>query len=338
MATKKRQKNMKIGEMDYERIIDWSGGMNDAVNPALLADNESALLENASLDEKGTLFPRKGSRNRYAAAAGTDPVTGMGAYYKSDGTSRLLIGAGSKLYTDNPHVMDIFNLQDEFETGTVEGMASTTKKPGSVVNDGTPADVVQEMDTDAQWNAGTKEDVVVSGDKVTLAKVGEDIEHKDETDADWDAGTHDNTEAVTDDLVLLYDDITGEYAETGTWTSPAIDLTALEEEASSLFTWYDELPNKTAIFLEARTSTDGTTWGDYQQLTKDSALPAWEGFIQYRIYLIGPHDAVEVKREDNDNDGWSEGVLTDVMAAGGSLTLADTITWESIADSTWDSL
>jgi len=126
MANRKRQKGLRIGEIDYERIVDWSGGMNDAVNPALLGDNESALLENASLDEKGTLFCRKGSRKRYAETIGNYPVTGLDAYYKSDGTSRLLIGTSDgKLYVDEPHITNYYDTQGEFNNGKYQATVAT---------------------------------------------------------------------------------------------------------------------------------------------------------------------------------------------------------------------
>lgn len=187
------KKTPRIGEIQYERIFDWSGGMNNAVNPVLLKDNESPLLENASLDEKGTLFPRMGSRDRYSEQIGNEPVTGIGTYYKSDGTSRLLIGAGSKLYEDNPHVTDVFGSQEEFEQGEVGGLASTTKKPNSVVNDGTPENVTQDIETKEQFEQGELFNVEATADgKLKLKKAGEDLLNKTDTEADWSAGTLSN--------------------------------------------------------------------------------------------------------------------------------------------------
>ena len=104
------------------RIYDWSGGENNAVNPALLNDNESAVLENYILDDKGTLFPRKGATPRYASAFDTSPVAGMEAFYRSDGVSKLLIGTESgKLYVDTPHLVNGYDSKDEWETGKLFG-------------------------------------------------------------------------------------------------------------------------------------------------------------------------------------------------------------------------
>ncbi|MGD9663120.1 MAG: hypothetical protein AB7U63_17830 [Porticoccaceae bacterium] len=126
MASKKSQ--AKIGAIDYQRVIDWSDGMNNAVNAALLKDSESVLLQNASLDQKGTLFPRKGRVERYNPdISTTGSVAGIASYYKSDGTSRLLIGTGDgKLYTDKPHIINSYDTQGEFNSGQYQAAVATS--------------------------------------------------------------------------------------------------------------------------------------------------------------------------------------------------------------------
>lgn len=125
MASKKSQ--AKIGAIDYQRVIDWSDGMNNAVNAALLKDSESVLLQNAYLDQKGTLFPRKGRVERYSPdISPTGSVAGMAPYYKSDGTSRLLIGTSDgKLYTDKPHIINSYDTQGEFNNGQYQATVAT---------------------------------------------------------------------------------------------------------------------------------------------------------------------------------------------------------------------
>ncbi|MGE4446618.1 MAG: hypothetical protein AB7C92_08270, partial [Synergistaceae bacterium] len=86
-------------------------------------------------------------------------------------------------------------------------------------------------------------------------------------------------------LMLIFDPLGEQYAVSGTWTSPVIDLTALVAEANSLITWDDEVPEDTNLTIEAQVSVDGETWGEYQALTKNNPLPAWEGYIRYRITL-----------------------------------------------------
>ncbi|MGB9886897.1 MAG: DUF2341 domain-containing protein [Moorellales bacterium] len=115
----------RLGERGLVRIFDWSGGENNAVNPALLNDNESAVLENYVLDDKGTLFPRKGATPRYATPFDTSPVAGMEAFYRSDGVSKLLIGTESgKLYVDTPHLVTAYDTKTEWEQGTLQGLAA----------------------------------------------------------------------------------------------------------------------------------------------------------------------------------------------------------------------
>lgn len=119
-------KKLKIGEIGYERINNWEGGMNDVVNAALLNEDESPLLENASLDEKGTLSPREGSDERYAVALDGN-IAGMGSFYKSDGTSRLLIGTDAgKLYVDTPHVINKYSTQAEVNNGEAHNLYVNT--------------------------------------------------------------------------------------------------------------------------------------------------------------------------------------------------------------------
>ncbi len=97
--------------------------MNDAVNAALLSENESPLLYNACLDEKGTLGPRTGCEKRYSVDIGTAEVVGMGSFYKSDGTSRLLIATDDgKLYVDTPHVISKYSTQAEFNAGELHNL------------------------------------------------------------------------------------------------------------------------------------------------------------------------------------------------------------------------
>jgi len=255
------KKTPRIGEIQYERLFDWSGGMNNAVNPVLLKDNESPLLENASLDEKGTLFPRMGSRDRYSEQIGNEPVTGIGTYYKSDGTSRLLISAGTKLYEDNPHIMDVFENQDEFEQGTIAGSASITKKPNSVVNEEDPEDVELKIDTEEEWDTGEKDNIVVNPDgTISLAKAGEDIEHKDETEEDFDAGTFDNVEFLSGEDVALTE--SGEDFEEGELDGVVVgeDGLELEEEEDAFTKLSDPSSLPTGNGYGAAFSPDGLIW------------------------------------------------------------------------------
>lgn len=112
MAKKIKTSSYKIGH-----LIDQSGGMNNAVYPALLNDNEAKLLKNATLDEKGTVKTCKGIRERFAERFSTDPVNGITAFYPDTATSRLVIGSGTKLYKDTPHLVNVFDSQVDWERG-----------------------------------------------------------------------------------------------------------------------------------------------------------------------------------------------------------------------------
>jgi hypothetical protein len=115
----KKTKQGREGGRGYEigRLIDQSGGMNNAVYPALLNDNEAKLLKNATLDEKGTVKTCKGRRERFAEKLSQDPVNGITAFYPDTATSRLVIGAGTKLYKDMPHLVEGFDGDWEQWTG-----------------------------------------------------------------------------------------------------------------------------------------------------------------------------------------------------------------------------
>lgn len=207
MTVARKKSIAKIGDVNYQRVFDWSGGMNDAVAPSLLGDNESELLENISLDEKGTLYPRTGSKERYAVDISNEPVTGIGAYYKSDGTSRLLIGAGSNLYTDKPHLIDTFDVKADWDQGTVAGAASTSAKIDSIINSGTASNVTQTTDTQAEWDAGTKTNVTsTAAGSIELDVRRQSLSITKTTMNDWLGHTLTSTDAklYPNSVVLAY--------------------------------------------------------------------------------------------------------------------------------------
>lgn|GEM_PF-6821728 len=112
-------------------LNDFSGGQNDVVHASLLNDNECAVLECASLDQKGTLLPDTGRAERFAANIDANPIAGMGAYYRSDGTSRLLMAAGNSLYSDSPHLAVNYDSQAEWQAGTLTLVDAVTT-PGDI--------------------------------------------------------------------------------------------------------------------------------------------------------------------------------------------------------------
>lgn len=125
MATKAR-------DWQAARLVDMSGGLNTMVPPNLLNNNESPVSENVDRSLKGIIRPSPGRRRRFPAAFDANGIAGMGTYYKTDGTSRLIAGVGNKLYADKPHLVTIWDSQTDWQRGTVSGAASLTQNPGAV--------------------------------------------------------------------------------------------------------------------------------------------------------------------------------------------------------------
>lgn len=118
-----------------QRIQDFSGGLNTTISGSLLNPNEAQVANNLSLEQKGTIQPRKGRRRRYTLPFSTGRVTGLGAYYKNDGTSRLLITSNDSIFFDTPHMSTKWNSKADWEQANtlIEGFASLTEVEGSVV-------------------------------------------------------------------------------------------------------------------------------------------------------------------------------------------------------------
>ncbi|GFP34101.1 hypothetical protein HKBW3S42_02441, partial [Candidatus Hakubella thermalkaliphila] len=85
------------------RLTDQSGGMVDSVvHPTLLNDNEASNLVNVSLDEKGTVKTCKGRIRRFAVPFdAANPCNGITSFYPDTTTTRLVMGAGTRLFRDN---------------------------------------------------------------------------------------------------------------------------------------------------------------------------------------------------------------------------------------------
>ena len=131
----KKASAMQSGGYQVGRLVDQSGGMVDStVYPTLLNDNEAASLKNVSLDEKGTVKPCKGRSKRFATAFdASNACNGIGAFYPDTATSRLVMGAGTKLYKDTPHLINRWTDQADWqETNSHRCNADTTTTAGDV--------------------------------------------------------------------------------------------------------------------------------------------------------------------------------------------------------------
>lgn len=138
-----------------ERISDFSGGLNTTISGSLLSSREAQVANDISFEQKGTIKPRRGRVKRYLTPFTPDSITGIGTYYKSDGTSRLIVSAGDKLYSDTPHMSIKWSTKNDFEqTGTlVEGFATTTRVEGSVTNRKTDWAEVSKGEDALLWTA-----------------------------------------------------------------------------------------------------------------------------------------------------------------------------------------
>lgn len=117
------------------RLKDFSGGKNSTISPTLLNDNEATEALNVSFEQKGTISPHKGRKQRYGLVFSSSPSTGIGAYYKKDGTSRLLTAAGTEVYADEPHLEKKWDTKADWEQGTLGSRVSTTDVEGDLVLD-----------------------------------------------------------------------------------------------------------------------------------------------------------------------------------------------------------
>ena len=166
----------------HERIVDFSGGLNTTISGALLNSNEAQVAINTSLEQKGTLRPRRGRQKRYVTPFADTPVTGLGVYYKNDGTSRILVTSGDKIYSDAPHMSTKWNEKADWETTgtTLSGYGSTTQVEGSVTSRQqemgvaarcedallwTPKDATLSVSTDTYFLDGKSIEILIGADK-----------------------------------------------------------------------------------------------------------------------------------------------------------------------------
>ncbi|KJS23149.1 MAG: hypothetical protein VR72_03000 [Clostridiaceae bacterium BRH_c20a] len=154
MARRKQQR-MSSGGYEIGRLVEQSGGMvDDVVYPTLLSENEAHKLINNTLEEKGTVKPCKGRQERFAAPFDeNNPVNGIGVFYKSDGTTRLVMAAGSKLYSDTPHVVTSYDSKDDWDSGTKSKFCDTSNTPGDLTSLGSIIGDAGNCEDETQWTA-----------------------------------------------------------------------------------------------------------------------------------------------------------------------------------------
>lgn len=114
-----------------EELRDFSGGLNTDL-PVATKQNELSVAKNVMLTLEGKAKPRPGEAKRFAVDFDSNPVKGISAYYKSDGTTRLVIAAGTSLYADEPHIVFEYDTQSDWEKAGVYTNLDTKSSPGDV--------------------------------------------------------------------------------------------------------------------------------------------------------------------------------------------------------------
>jgi len=138
MATKKkapskpRAPRTQRGEFyNVEAHADFTGGLNTA-NPVSIADNQLAQATNLQLSTTGLPKPIWQAPPRYSPAFSPTAVLGISPFYKSDGTTRLVMASGTSLYSDTPHVTFQYASQSAWtQSGTYTNLDSSST-PGSL--------------------------------------------------------------------------------------------------------------------------------------------------------------------------------------------------------------
>ncbi len=98
--------------------------------PSTIPDNALAVATNVEFSPEGRPYPRHGLLKRYASDFDPSPVLGMAPFYKSDGTSRLVMAAGTTIYTDTPHLVFNYATQAQWQAAGVYTDCDTAPTAG----------------------------------------------------------------------------------------------------------------------------------------------------------------------------------------------------------------
>lgn len=98
----------------------FDGGLNNKFSPLLIDDKELVDIQNLNFDEKGSLTKRKGYLKHYASNFDGNPARDSYNYRRGDGTSRLIIAASDKLYSDQPQFLHLYTLKADWEAVGVQ--------------------------------------------------------------------------------------------------------------------------------------------------------------------------------------------------------------------------
>ncbi len=112
-------------------LSDFSGGLNTE-HPATISEDELVKARNCVLTSTRRIRPRPGIYRRFETDFSGSPVLGMGALYKSDGTTRLVVASETSLYADKPHIIFNYDSQTDWQQSGVYTNLDTVSSPGDV--------------------------------------------------------------------------------------------------------------------------------------------------------------------------------------------------------------
>lgn len=115
-------------------LRNFSLGLNNKFSSLSIDDKEVQDILNANYDEKGAIKKRKGFLQHYTSTFDANPARDAYNYRKQDSTSRIVIAAGDKLYSDKSQFVQLYDVQADWETTGVQmsGVNSNTV-PGDIV-------------------------------------------------------------------------------------------------------------------------------------------------------------------------------------------------------------
>jgi hypothetical protein len=126
-----RKKNVTVGGYLYQKLGNFSGGLNTD-DPVTIGDEDLAVATNVEYTNEGRVTVRKGARKRFASDFSASPVLGLSPYYKSDGTTKLIVASGTALYADNPHLAFEYDAQTDWQRDGVYTNLDVLSSPGDV--------------------------------------------------------------------------------------------------------------------------------------------------------------------------------------------------------------
>ncbi len=114
-----------------KKLAAFSGGLNTD-DPVVVADEDLVEATNIEYTNEARIKMRPGMSKRFASDFDSNPVIGMSPYYKSDGTTRLVMAAGTSLYADKPHVVFNYDAQADWKQAGVYTNLDVDSVPGDV--------------------------------------------------------------------------------------------------------------------------------------------------------------------------------------------------------------